>query len=114
MNLLELIESWNPCSIYKYYLYRGYIDNKTTALKIFNSRKLSVIDKEWFFDRYFAYLSGIPTRYIDVFFHSEKVEVCPHPEKDPIYYSRKEFQHLLCCLARMYYDWQDELEELEE
>jgi len=48
--ILELIESWKPCAIYKYYIEGGYLNAGMTIDDILRSKDIRTADKEWFFN----------------------------------------------------------------
>ena len=51
--ILELIESWKPCPVYKAYLTKGHLNAGMTIDDILYSKDIDNRDKDWFFHKLF-------------------------------------------------------------
>ena len=49
--ILELIESWKPCSLYKVYRISEALTPESTLKSILHSNSITTSDKQWFFGK---------------------------------------------------------------
>lgn len=71
--ILELIESWEPCHMYKIYVELGTLHAGTTIDDILRSKEIDNCDKGWFFE--FLLNEGFRFRDFDCLVEHKKVEI---------------------------------------